>query len=168
MLECELVRKKDKEKRKRPLERDPLLAKKKKVRTKKHNESEISPLNSTVQNDKTDFEEPLVGDMSTFSTIPPLNEEESISFNISYDDVPLHSNEPEVNEQNENSKQSSVPTSPVKTDKSTQTKYDEYALSGKVEKIILKNEIKTLKSSQNKDVSNPMAHELILASPEKK
>ena len=68
LLECELVRKKDKKKRKRPLERDPLLAKKKKVRakrTKKHNESEISLVNSTVQNDETDFDEPLVGDMST-------------------------------------------------------------------------------------------------------
>ena len=35
LLECELVRKKDKKKRKRPLERDPLLTKKKKVRAKR-------------------------------------------------------------------------------------------------------------------------------------
>ena len=68
LLECELVRKKDKKKRKRPLGRGPLLAKKKKIRakrTKKHNESEISLVNSTVQNDETDFDDPLVGDMST-------------------------------------------------------------------------------------------------------
>ena len=62
LLECELVRKKDKKKRERPLEWDPLLAKKKKVRTKKHSEMEISPLNSTVQNNATYFNEPLVGD----------------------------------------------------------------------------------------------------------
>ena len=58
LLECELVRKKDRKKRKRPLERDPLLAKKKKVRaerTNKHSENEISPLNSTVQYDATDL-----------------------------------------------------------------------------------------------------------------
>ena len=44
LLKCNLVRKKDKKKNKRPLERDPFLAKRKKVRakkTKKHNESEI-------------------------------------------------------------------------------------------------------------------------------
>ena len=129
MLECELVRKKDKKKRKRPLERDPLLAKKKKVRSKrtnKHSESEISPLNSTVQYDATDFDETLAGDMSTLSTIPPHVDQENVSFDISYDYVPLQSNEPEVNEENETSKQSSVPTSAVKTDKSTQTKYDKY------------------------------------------
>ena len=144
LLECESVRKKCKKKRKRPLERDPLLAKKKKVRakrTKKHSESEISPLNSTVQNDKTDFDEqPLVGEMSTLSTIPPYNEQESISFNISYGNVPLQSNEPEENEENETSKQPSVPTSPVKTDKSTQTKYNKYALCAKIENIVLKND----------------------------
>ena len=60
-----------------------------------------------------------------------------------------------------------MPASPVKTDKSTQTKYDKYALCAKIENIVLKNEIKTLKSSQNKGISNPMAHEVILASPEK-
>ena len=73
MLECELVRKKDKKKEKISLERDPFLAKKKKVRanrTKKHSEREIYPLNSTVQYGETDFDEPLVGDVSTFSSIP--------------------------------------------------------------------------------------------------
>ena len=70
------------------------------------------------------------------------------------------------NEENETSKQPSMPTSPVKTDKSTQTKYDKYALCAKIENI-LKNEIKTLKSSQNKYISNSMAHEAVLASPEK-
>ena len=89
------------------------------------------------------------------------------SFDISYDYVPLQSNEPEVNEENETSKQSSVPTSAVKTEKSTQTKYDKYALCAKIKNIILRNEIKTLKSSQNKDISNPIAHEVVLASPEK-
>ena len=33
--------------------------------------------------------------------------------------------------------------------------------------FILKNKIRTLKSSQNKDISNPMAHKVVLASPEK-
>ena len=41
-------------------------------------------------------------------------EEESLSFNISYDSVPLQSNEPEVNEEYETSKQPSVSTSPAK------------------------------------------------------
>ena len=41
-----------------------------------------------------------------------------IGIYISYDDVPLQSNEPEVNEENETSKEPSVPASPVKTDKS--------------------------------------------------
>ena len=167
MLECELARKKDKKKRKRPLERDPLLAKKKKVRAKrtnKHSESEISPLNSTVQYDATDFDEPLAGDISTLFTIPPHDDQEIISFDISYDYVPLQSNEPEVNEENKTSKQPSVLA--VKTDKSTQTKYDKYALCAKIENI-LRNEIKTLKSSQNKDISNLVAHEVVLASPEK-
>ena len=41
-----------------------------------------------------------------------------MSFNISYNDVPLQSNEPEVNEEKETSKESSVPASPVKTVKS--------------------------------------------------
>ena len=74
MLECELVRKKDKRKRKRHFERDRLLPKKKKVITKKYSESEISSLNSTLKNDETGFDEPLVGDMSTLSTILPHNE----------------------------------------------------------------------------------------------
>ena len=60
-----------------------------------------------------------------------------------------------------------MPTSAVKTEKSTQTKYDKYALCAKIKNIILRNEIKTLKSSQNKDISNLMAHEVVLASPEK-
>ena len=42
----------------------------------------------------------------------------SMSFDISYDDVPLQSNEPEVNEEKETSKEPSVPASPVKTGKS--------------------------------------------------
>ena len=105
--------------------------------------------------------------MSTLSTLPPHDEQESISFNISYDDVLLQSNEPEVNEVNETSKQSSVSTSLVKTDKSTQTKYDKYTLCAKIENIILKHEIKPLKSSQNKDINNAVAHEVVLASPEK-
>ena len=42
LLECELVRKKGEKKRKRPLERDPLLARKKKVRTKKQRNGNIS------------------------------------------------------------------------------------------------------------------------------
>ena len=33
--------------------------------------------------------------------------------------------------------------------------------------MILRNEIKTLKPSQNKDISSPVAHEVVLASPEK-
>ena len=40
----------------------------------------------------------LVGDMSTLSTIPPHHKLESIFFNISYSNVPLKSNKPEVNE----------------------------------------------------------------------
>ena len=76
---------------------------------------EISPLNSNVQNDTTDFDEILVGDMSTLSTIPPHDEQERISFDISYDNVALQSNEPVVNEENDTSKEPSVPTSPVKT-----------------------------------------------------
>ena len=63
---------------------------KKKVRTKrikKHSESEISPLNSTEHNDET-----------------PYDEEESISFDIIYDDVPSKTNEPEVNKENETAK----------------------------------------------------------------
>ena len=40
----------------------------------------------------------LVGDMSTLSTIPPHHKLESIFFNISYGNVPLKSNKPEVNE----------------------------------------------------------------------
>ena len=76
---------------------------------------EISPLNSNVQNDTTDFDEILVGDMSALSTIPPHDEQERISFDISYDDVALQSNEPVVNEENDTSKEPSVPTSPVKT-----------------------------------------------------
>ena len=39
--------------------------------------------------------------MSTLSTIPSHDEQESISFDISYGDVPLTSNEPDANEQNE-------------------------------------------------------------------
>ena len=74
LLECELVRKKNKKKRKRSLEWDPLLAKKKKVWTMKYSEMDISPLTSTVQNDGTDFDEPLVGDISTLSTIPSHDE----------------------------------------------------------------------------------------------
>lgn len=50
------------------------------------------------------------------------NEQESILFNISYEKLPLQSNEPKVNEVNEMSKNLSVPTSLLKTDKSTQTK----------------------------------------------
>ena len=119
LLECELVRKKDKKKRERPLEWDPLLAKKKKVRTKKHSEMEISPLNSTVQNDATDFDVPLVGDCQHCLPYHPImSKKVGISFDISYDYVPLQSNEPEVNEENETSKEPSVPASPVKTDKS--------------------------------------------------
>ena len=60
-----------------------------------------------------------------------------------------------------------MPTSPVKTDKSTQTKQDKYVLCAKIENTVLKNEMKTLKASQNKGISNPMAHEVILESPEK-
>ena len=103
------MRKKDKKKRKATLERDPLLAKKNKVRTKKRSEMETYSLNSTVQNDATDFDEPLVRDMLTLSTIPSHDEQESISFDINYDDVPLLSNEPEVVEENETSKEPSVP-----------------------------------------------------------
>ena len=61
-----------------------------------------------------------------------------------------------------------MPASPVKTDKSTQTKYDKYAICVRIENItILRTEIKTLKLSQNKDITNSMAHEVVLASPEK-
>lgn len=55
-----------------------------------------------------------------------------VSFDISYDDVPSHSNEPEINEGNETSKKPSLPTSPVKTDKSTLTKHNEYVLCAKI------------------------------------
>ena len=48
-----------------------------------------------------------------------MSKKVGISFDISYDEVPLQSNEPEVNEENETSKEPSVPASPVKTDKST-------------------------------------------------
>ena len=57
------------------------MSTKKKVRakrTKKYSEREIYILNSTVQNDETDFDELLVGDMSTLSTIPPHDEQESM------------------------------------------------------------------------------------------
>ena len=77
------------------------MSTKKKVRakrTKKYSEREISILNSTVQNDETDFDELLVGDMSTLSSIPPHDEQESISLDINYVDVPLQSNKLEVNE----------------------------------------------------------------------
>ena len=40
----------------------------------KYSEMDISPLTSTVQNDGTDFDEPLVGDISTLSTIPSHDE----------------------------------------------------------------------------------------------
>ena len=42
----------------------------------------------------------------------------SMSFDISYNDVPLQSNEPEINEEKETSKEPSVTASPVKTGKS--------------------------------------------------
>ena len=64
----------------------------------------------------------LVGDMSTLSTIPSNHKLKNIFFNISYGNVPLKSNKPEVNEKNETAKQPSLPASPVKTDKSTQAK----------------------------------------------
>ena len=84
-----------------------MLAKKKRARTKKHSEMEISPLNSTIQNDSTDFDEPLVGDCQHCLPYHPITSKKvGISFDISYDDVPLQSNEPEVNEQNETSKES--------------------------------------------------------------
>ena len=73
LLECELVGKKDKKKEKISLERDPFLSKKKKVRanrTKKHSEREIFRLDSIVQYGETDFDEPVVGDVSTLSSIP--------------------------------------------------------------------------------------------------
>ena len=41
-----------------------------------------------------------------------------MSFNISYNDAPLQSNEPEVNEEKESSKEPPVLASPVKTGKS--------------------------------------------------
>ena len=77
------------------------MSTKKKVRakrTKKYSEREIYILNSTVQNDETDFDELLVGDMSTLSTIPPHDEQESISLDVDYVDVLSQSNESEVNE----------------------------------------------------------------------
>ena len=60
-----------------------------------------------------------------------------------------------------------MPASSVKTEKLSQTKFDKYALFAKSENIFLRNEIKTLKSSQNKDISNPIANEVVLASQEK-
>ena len=98
---------------------------------------EMSPLNSTVQNDTTDFDEALVGDTSILFTIPSHDEQESISFDISYDDVPLQSNEHELNDENETSKEPSVPASPVKTYKLTPAKHNKYGLCAKVENIIL-------------------------------
>ena len=62
------------------------------------------------------------------SIIPSHDEQENISFDISYDDVPSQSSEPEVNEKNETSKEPSVPASPVKTDKSRQAKYDKLVI----------------------------------------
>ena len=46
-------------------------------------------------------------------------------------------------------------------------KYDKIALCAKIENNILRNEIKTIKLSKSKDLSNPMAHEVVLASSEK-
>ena len=127
LLGWELARKKDRKKRKRPLESDTLLNKKKKVRTKKHSEMEISPLNSTVQNDATDFDELLLGFCQHCPTYHPMISNRKYSYPLilvmTYD-VPLQFSEPEVNEENKTSKEPSVPASPVKTDKSTQTKYD--------------------------------------------
>ena len=60
-----------------------------------------------------------------------------------------------------------MPVSPWKADKLSQTKFDKYALCAKFENIFLRNEIKTLKSSQKKDISNPIAHEVVLESQEK-
>ena len=60
-----------------------------------------------------------------------------------------------------------MPVSPVKTDKLSQTKFDKYALCAKFENIFLRNEIKTLKSSQKKYTSNTIANEVVLASQEK-
>ena len=85
---------------------------------------EMSPLNSTVQNDTTDFDEALVGDTSILFTMPSHDEEESISFDISYEDVPLQSNEHELNDENE-------------TSKLTQAKHNKHALCAKIENIIL-------------------------------
>ena len=42
----------------------------------------------------------------------------SMSFNIGYNDTPLQSNEPEVNEEKESSKEPPVPALPVKNGKS--------------------------------------------------
>ena len=123
-----------------------------------------------MQNNETDFGEPLVVDMSTLPTIPPDDEQISISFNMSYDDVPSQSNEPEVHEKNETSKQPFVPISQVKTDKSEEIqskKYNKYTLCAKIENIILRNETITIKSSQDKNFSNQMGQEVVLASPEK-
>ena len=131
---------------------------------------EISPLNSTVQNDATDFDELLLGFCQYCSTYHPMISKRKYSYPLilvmTYD-VPLQFSEPGVNEESKTSKEPSVQASPVKTDKSTQTKYDRQALCAKIEIIILRNGIKTLKSSQNKYISNPMAHEVVLASPEK-
>ena len=41
-----------------------------------------------------------------------------MSFNIGYNDTPLQSNEPEVNEEKESSKEPPVPALPVKNGKS--------------------------------------------------
>ena len=46
-------------------------------------------------------------------------------------------------------------------------KYDKFALCAKIENNILRNEIKTIKLSKSKDLSNPMAHEVVLTSSEK-
>ena len=60
-LECELVRKKDKKEKEKTYRMRPLVSCKKESQSKKHSKMEISPLNSTVQNDATDFDESLVG-----------------------------------------------------------------------------------------------------------
>ena len=97
----------------------PLVRQEEESQNKKHSEMEISSPNSTVQNDATDFDEPLVGDCQHCLPYHPImSKKVGISFDISYDEVPLQSNEPEVNEENETSKEPSVPASPIKTDKS--------------------------------------------------
>ena len=80
-----------KRKGKDPLKETPCQPRRRKLeqREQGNSENEISPLNSTVQIDETDFDEP--GD-----------EQESISFNISYDNAQLQSIEPEVNETEKN------------------------------------------------------------------